>query len=111
MYVFVHACLCVYVCVLQKARELHLEEQSLWQLEADRACVSQLLVHHGKDGPLEVVFLVHHGKGGPLDAQRRQEAVRSYTASREERVESFLGALQLKRDLFFTSLSTLAAQG
>ena len=97
MCVSVRACLCVRVCVLQKARELHLEEQDLWQLEADRACVAQLLVHHGK--------------GGPLDAQRRQEALRSYAASREERVEGFLGALQLKRDLLFTSLSTVAAQG
>ncbi|XP_067093984.1 dehydrodolichyl diphosphate synthase complex subunit DHDDS [Osmerus mordax] len=96
---------------IQKARELHLEEQGLRQLEADRVCVAQLLVHHRKSGPLDAQHLVHHGKSGSLDAKRKQEAVRSYAASREERVEGFLGALQLKRDLFFTSLSTLAAQG
>lgn len=80
---------------IQKARDLHREEQGLQQLEADRACVAQLLVHHGN--------------GRPEDARRRQEAVLSYAARREERVQGFLGVLQHKRDSFFTGLVSLPA--
>lgn len=80
--------------VLQKAREQHRESQALQQLEADRSCVTELLQHHGN--------------GTPVDAQSRQEALRGYTASREERVRHFLGALQHKRDTFFTDLCSPA---
>ncbi|XP_064856195.1 dehydrodolichyl diphosphate synthase complex subunit DHDDS-like isoform X1 [Oncorhynchus nerka] len=80
---------------LQKARDQHREEQALQQHEADRACLADLLQHHGN--------------GKPLDAQRRQEALLNYTASREERVQDFLGALQHKRDSFLTDLTSQAA--
>ncbi|KAL2084766.1 hypothetical protein ACEWY4_020284 [Coilia grayii] len=80
---------------LQKAREHHRESQAVLQLEADRSCVAELLQQH-------------HGNGTPTDAQSRQEALRSYTASREERVHHFLGALQHKRDTFFSDLCSPA---
>uniref|UniRef100_A0A3P8YKE1 Alkyl transferase n=1 Tax=Esox lucius TaxID=8010 RepID=A0A3P8YKE1_ESOLU len=76
---------------LQKARDQHQEDQAIQQLEADRACVAELIQHCGN--------------GNPLDAQRRQEALLQYTASREERVQDFLCALQHKRDSFFTDLT------
>uniref|UniRef100_A0AAZ3P9Z4 ditrans,polycis-polyprenyl diphosphate synthase [(2E,6E)-farnesyldiphosphate specific] n=1 Tax=Oncorhynchus tshawytscha TaxID=74940 RepID=A0AAZ3P9Z4_ONCTS len=80
---------------LQKARDQHREGQALQQHEADRACLADLLQHHGN--------------GKPLDAQRRREALLNYTASREERVQDFLGALQHKRDSFLTDLTSQAA--
>uniref|UniRef100_A0A667ZL65 Alkyl transferase n=1 Tax=Myripristis murdjan TaxID=586833 RepID=A0A667ZL65_9TELE len=79
---------------IQKARDLHREEQELQQLEADRACVAEVLQHHGN--------------GKPADAQRRQEALLHYTACREERVQDFLEALKHKRDSFFTDLASQA---
>ncbi|KAJ7985313.1 hypothetical protein DPEC_G00350780 [Dallia pectoralis] len=79
---------------LQKARDQHREDQTAQQLEADRACVVDLLQHSGN--------------GKPLDAQRRQEALHHYTASREQRVQDFICALQHKRDSFFTDLNSQA---
>ncbi|XP_030637808.1 dehydrodolichyl diphosphate synthase complex subunit DHDDS [Chanos chanos] len=79
---------------LQKARELHKEEQAQQQLESDRVCVAQL-VQHG-------------GNGKPMDAHNRQKALNNYTTSREERVHNFLAALQSKRDNFFHKLSQTA---
>ncbi|XP_005806544.1 dehydrodolichyl diphosphate synthase complex subunit DHDDS [Xiphophorus maculatus] len=75
---------------IQKARELHREEQALQQLEADCACIAE--------------HLQHQGNGKPADAQRRQEALQHYTVTREERVQDFLQALKHKRDTFFTNL-------
>uniref|UniRef100_A0A3Q4GVJ4 Alkyl transferase n=1 Tax=Neolamprologus brichardi TaxID=32507 RepID=A0A3Q4GVJ4_NEOBR len=75
---------------IQKARDLHREHQALQQLEADRACVAELLQHHSN--------------GKPADSQRRQEALLHYTACREERVRDFLEALKHKRDSFFSDL-------
>uniref|UniRef100_H2MJ95 Alkyl transferase n=1 Tax=Oryzias latipes TaxID=8090 RepID=H2MJ95_ORYLA len=75
---------------IQKARELHREEQALQQLEADRACVADLLQHQGN--------------GKPADAKRRQEALHLCTASREARVQDFLQALKQKRNHFFSDL-------
>ncbi|KAI3360571.1 hypothetical protein L3Q82_002437 [Scortum barcoo] len=75
---------------IQKARELYQEHQASQQLEADRACVAE--------------HLQHHGNGKPADAQRRQEALRHYTACREERIQDFLKALKHKRDSFFKDL-------
>uniref|UniRef100_A0A3P9NJ26 Alkyl transferase n=1 Tax=Poecilia reticulata TaxID=8081 RepID=A0A3P9NJ26_POERE len=65
---------------IQKARELHREEQALQQLEADCACIAE--------------HLQHQGNGKPADAQRRQEALQHYTVAREERVQDFLQALK-----------------
>ncbi|RVE63010.1 hypothetical protein OJAV_G00162760 [Oryzias javanicus] len=75
---------------IQKARELHREEQALQQLEADRACVADLLQHQGN--------------GKPADAKRRQEALQRYSVSREARVQDFLQALKQKRNNFFFDL-------
>ncbi|KAM4601491.1 dehydrodolichyl diphosphate synthase complex subunit DHDDS [Polymixia lowei] len=78
---------------IQKARDLHREEEVRQQLEADCACVAELLQHHGN--------------GKPVDGQRRQDTLLHYTAHREERVQDFLEALKTKRDSFFTDLSSL----
>uniref|UniRef100_A0A3B3CMY2 Alkyl transferase n=1 Tax=Oryzias melastigma TaxID=30732 RepID=A0A3B3CMY2_ORYME len=75
---------------IQKARDLHREEQALQQLEADRACVADLLQHQGN--------------GKPADAKRRQEALQRYSVSREARVQDFLQALKQKRNNFFFDL-------
>ncbi|KAG9337153.1 hypothetical protein JZ751_029744 [Albula glossodonta] len=84
---------------LQKAKDLHKEQQALQQLEADRRCVAELLMHHGSGS----------GNGKPTDAQSRQEHLLSYVAEREERVQGFLGALQHRRDRYFTDLAALTA--
>ncbi|XP_041089756.1 dehydrodolichyl diphosphate synthase complex subunit DHDDS isoform X2 [Polyodon spathula] len=76
---------------LQKARDQHAEARVLQQLEADRCCAADLLQQTGL--------------GKPVDPQLRQEALQKYTAEREERVHSFLTALQEKRDRFFTDLN------
>ncbi|XP_006631578.2 dehydrodolichyl diphosphate synthase complex subunit DHDDS [Lepisosteus oculatus] len=78
-------------CSLQKAREHHREEQARQQLEADRRCVSDLLQQNGS--------------GRSPDARQRQELLQKYTVERETRVQGFLGALQQRRDSFFTVLS------
>ena len=78
----------------QKARELHQDEQRRQQLEADHACVAELLHHHGN--------------GKPADAPRRQEAVMEYGVRREARVKDFLEALRNKRDSFLTELASQA---
>lgn len=89
MYIF--KCMSNLVCLLlQKARDLHREHQALQQLEADRACVAELLQHHSN--------------GKPVDSQRRQQALLHYTSCREERVRDFLEALKHKRDSFFSDL-------
>uniref|UniRef100_A0A3B1IIS7 ditrans,polycis-polyprenyl diphosphate synthase [(2E,6E)-farnesyldiphosphate specific] n=1 Tax=Astyanax mexicanus TaxID=7994 RepID=A0A3B1IIS7_ASTMX len=75
---------------IQKAREVHREGQAVQQLESDHSCVAELLQHRGN--------------GKPVDPQCRQTALQSYAASREERVQRFIGALQQKRDTFFDHL-------
>ncbi|XP_073728667.1 dehydrodolichyl diphosphate synthase complex subunit DHDDS [Misgurnus anguillicaudatus] len=77
---------------LQKAQELHREDQVLQQMEADRTCVAELLQQRGN--------------GKPMDAQSQQTALINYTARREERVRCFLDALQHKRDTFLDDLSS-----
>ncbi|XP_052000419.1 dehydrodolichyl diphosphate synthase complex subunit DHDDS-like isoform X1 [Xyrauchen texanus] len=79
---------------LQKARDLHKEDQVLQQMEADRTCVTELLHHHGN--------------GKPMDAQSQETMLLNYIASREERVRCFLNALQHKRDTFINDLSSQA---
>lgn len=79
---------------IQKARDLHQEQQALLQLEADGACVAE--------------HLPHQGNGKPADTKQRQEALLRYTACREERVQDFLEALKHKRDLFFSDLCSQA---
>ncbi|KAJ8405006.1 hypothetical protein AAFF_G00329270 [Aldrovandia affinis] len=82
---------------LQKARDLHREQQALQQLEADRNCVADLMMHHGK------------GNGKAADTHSRQEHLLNYAADREERVQGFLGTLQHRRDSYFTELAGKAA--
>lgn len=79
---------------IQKARELHREEQVLQQMESDRTCVAEILQHRGN--------------GKPMDSQSQQNALLNYSSSREERVRGFLNALQHKRDAFFDDLSSQA---
>ncbi|CAL8249710.1 unnamed protein product [Boreogadus saida] len=79
---------------IMKARELHQDEQHRQQLEADHACVAQLLRHHGN--------------GKPADGARRREAVAEYGLRREARVKDFLEALRNKRDSFLTRLASQA---
>lgn len=86
----IHQTLCV-CFALQEARDLHREEQALEQLEADRACVAEHLQHQGNNGK-------------PADAQKRQEALQRFIASREARVHDFLQALKHKRNSFFLDL-------
>lgn len=86
--------------MFQKARDVHQEQQALHQLEADRACVAELLQHHGN--------------GKPPDDQKRQEVLQHYAACREERIQNFLEALKHKRDSYFNDLSSdaiLAEEG
>ncbi|KAJ8341045.1 hypothetical protein SKAU_G00333360 [Synaphobranchus kaupii] len=83
---------------LQKARDLHREQQALQQLEADRHCVAELLLMHSGNG-----------KGNAMDTQSRQEHLLTYTAEREERVRGFLEALQQRRDSYFTDLTSQVA--
>lgn len=75
---------------IQKAREIHREGQAVQQMESDHSCVAELLQHRGN--------------GKPVDPHSRQTALLSYAASREERVQRFVGALQEKRDTFFDRL-------
>ncbi|TRY58566.1 hypothetical protein DNTS_000406 [Danionella cerebrum] len=82
---------------LQKARELHQEEQKLQQLESDSTCLSEILQRGGN--------------GKPMEAQSRQNALLHYTSSREQRVQRFLNALQHKRDSFFDRLSSQTNDG
>ncbi|KAM9798645.1 dehydrodolichyl diphosphate synthase complex subunit DHDDS [Neosynchiropus ocellatus] len=73
---------------IQKARELHRENQAQLQLEADRAALAEHM----------------HGNGKPADVLRRQEALQHYVSCREERVQDFLVALKRKRDSYFNDL-------
>ncbi|XP_013883703.1 dehydrodolichyl diphosphate synthase complex subunit DHDDS [Austrofundulus limnaeus] len=76
---------------IQKARDLHREEQALEQLEADRACVAEHLQRQSNNGK-------------PADAQKRREALQRHIACREARVQDFLRALKHKRNSFFHDL-------
>ncbi|KAJ8289553.1 hypothetical protein GJAV_G00002620 [Gymnothorax javanicus] len=84
---------------LQKAQDLHREKQALQQLEADRRCVAEQLMNSG------------NGRGNEMDAQSRRKHLLMYVAEREERVQSFLEALQHRRDSYFTDLSSQVAFG
>lgn len=72
-----------------------MENEAAQQLESDCACVAELLQQGGN--------------GKPVDARSRHAALLSYTASREERVSRFLGALQNKRDTYFEYMSSPTA--
>ncbi|CAO2589429.1 Dehydrodolichyl diphosphate synthase complex subunit Dhdds, partial [Lemmus lemmus] len=68
---------------LQKARDMYAEERKRQQLERDQAAVTEQLLREG---------LQASG-----DAQLRRTRLHRLSAEREERVQSFLKALELKR--------------
>ncbi|XP_073174164.1 dehydrodolichyl diphosphate synthase complex subunit DHDDS isoform X2 [Lepidochelys kempii] len=80
---------------LQKARDLHMEEGKRQQLESDQAYVTNKLQQEGS---------ASHG-----DSQRRRTLLQKYTALREERIQSFLQALEHKRVDFLERLCTVSA--
>uniref|UniRef100_H3A886 Alkyl transferase n=3 Tax=Latimeria chalumnae TaxID=7897 RepID=H3A886_LATCH len=80
---------------LQKARDLHAEDQIRQQLESDEACVLELLQQKG------------NGKTGA--PQRKQELLLRYSSEREERVRSFVQALEQKSEKLFSDLARTAA--
>ncbi|XP_067863026.1 dehydrodolichyl diphosphate synthase complex subunit DHDDS isoform X1 [Heptranchias perlo] len=75
---------------LQKAKGLQEAECRQQQVEADRACV------------VELVQLGTTGETG--DAECKQELIQKYSREREERVSNFLRELENKRRKFFTDL-------
>ncbi|XP_007522611.1 dehydrodolichyl diphosphate synthase complex subunit DHDDS isoform X1 [Erinaceus europaeus] len=79
----------------QKARDMYAEEQKRQQLERDQAAVTEQLLREG---------LQASG-----DAQLRRTCLHKLLARREERVQGFLQALELKRAHWLTRLGTASA--
>ncbi|XP_006883547.1 PREDICTED: dehydrodolichyl diphosphate synthase isoform X3 [Elephantulus edwardii] len=80
---------------LQKARDLYAEERKRQQLERDQAAVTEQLLREG-----------FHTTG---DAQLRRTCLHKLSARREERVQGFLQALELKRADWLARLGTASA--
>ncbi|XP_021118776.1 dehydrodolichyl diphosphate synthase complex subunit DHDDS isoform X2 [Heterocephalus glaber] len=81
--------------VLQKARDMYAEERKSHQLERDQAAVTEQLLQEG---------LQASG-----DAQLRRTRLHKLLARREERVQGFLQALELKRADWLAHLGTASA--
>ncbi|XP_010378714.1 dehydrodolichyl diphosphate synthase complex subunit DHDDS isoform X4 [Rhinopithecus roxellana] len=81
--------------VLQKARDMYAEERKRQQLERDQATVTEQLLREG---------LQASG-----DAQLRRTRLHKLSARREERVQGFLQALELKRADWLARLGTASA--
>uniref|UniRef100_A0A673UYP9 Alkyl transferase n=1 Tax=Suricata suricatta TaxID=37032 RepID=A0A673UYP9_SURSU len=81
--------------MLQKARDLYAEERKRQQLERDQAAVTEQLLQEG---------LQASG-----DAQLRWTRLHKLSARREERVQGFLQALELKRADWLARLGTASA--
>ncbi|XP_026311741.1 dehydrodolichyl diphosphate synthase complex subunit DHDDS isoform X4 [Piliocolobus tephrosceles] len=81
--------------VLQKARDMYAEERKRQQLERDQATVTEQLLQEG---------LQASG-----DAQLRRTRLHKLSARREERVQGFLQALELKRADWLAHLGTASA--
>uniref|UniRef100_A0A8C2VEJ7 Alkyl transferase n=1 Tax=Chinchilla lanigera TaxID=34839 RepID=A0A8C2VEJ7_CHILA len=81
--------------VLQKARDMYAEERKRHQLERDQAAVTEQLLREG---------LQASG-----DAQLRRTRLHKLSARREERVQGFLQALELKRADWLARLGTASA--
>ncbi|KAM5246859.1 dehydrodolichyl diphosphate synthase complex subunit DHDDS isoform 3-T3 [Ctenodactylus gundi] len=81
--------------VLQKARDMYAEERKRHQLERDQAAVTEQLLQEG---------LQASG-----DAQLRRTRLHKLSARREERVQGFLQALELKRADWLARLGTASA--
>ncbi|XP_010017930.1 PREDICTED: dehydrodolichyl diphosphate synthase isoform X4 [Nestor notabilis] len=80
---------------LQKARDSYMEERRRQQMERDQAYVAKKLQQEG---------VVSHG-----DSRRRWTLLQKCTAMREERIQSFLQALEHKRADFFERLCSVSA--
>lgn len=80
---------------LQKARDSYMEERRRQQMERDQAYVAKKLQQEG---------VASHG-----DSQRRRTLLQKCTAMREERIQSFLQALEHKRADFFERLCSVSA--
>ncbi|XP_012501362.1 PREDICTED: dehydrodolichyl diphosphate syntase complex subunit DHDDS [Propithecus coquereli] len=80
---------------LQKARDMYAEERKWQQLERDQAAVTEQLLQEG---------LQASG-----DAQLRRTRLHKLSARREERVQGFLQALELKRADWLARLGTASA--
>uniref|UniRef100_H0VBI9 Alkyl transferase n=1 Tax=Cavia porcellus TaxID=10141 RepID=H0VBI9_CAVPO len=81
--------------MLQKARDMYAEERKRHQLERDQAAVTEQLLREG---------LQASG-----DAQLRRTRLHKLSARREERVQGFLQALELKRADWLARLGTASA--
>uniref|UniRef100_A0ABI8A2S6 Alkyl transferase n=1 Tax=Felis catus TaxID=9685 RepID=A0ABI8A2S6_FELCA len=81
--------------MLQKARDMYAEERKRQQLERDQAAVTEQLLQEG---------LQASG-----DAQLRRTRLHKLSARREERVQGFLQALELKRADWLARLGTASA--
>ncbi|XP_045401831.1 dehydrodolichyl diphosphate synthase complex subunit DHDDS isoform X4 [Lemur catta] len=79
----------------QKARDMYAEERKWQQLERDQAAVTEQLLQEG---------LQASG-----DAQLRRTRLHKLSARREERVQGFLQALELKRADWLARLGTASA--
>ncbi|XP_010146926.1 PREDICTED: dehydrodolichyl diphosphate synthase isoform X3 [Eurypyga helias] len=80
---------------LQKARDSYMEERRRQQMERDQAYVTKKLQQEG---------FASHG-----DSRRRRTLLQKCTATREERIQGFLQALEHKRADFFERLCTVSA--
>ncbi|XP_057641029.1 dehydrodolichyl diphosphate synthase complex subunit DHDDS isoform X2 [Chionomys nivalis] len=80
---------------LQKARDMYAEERKRRQLERDQAAVTEQLLQEGIQAS--------------GDAQLRRTRLHRLSAKREERVQSFLKALKLKRADWLALLGTAPA--
>ncbi|XP_065753693.1 dehydrodolichyl diphosphate synthase complex subunit DHDDS isoform X4 [Phocoena phocoena] len=81
--------------MLQKARDMYAEDRKRQQLERDQAAVTEQLLQEG---------LQASG-----DAQLRRTRLHKLSARREERVQGFLQALELKRADWLARLGTASA--
>ncbi|CAH7435967.1 Dhdds [Phodopus roborovskii] len=80
---------------LQKARDMYAEERKRHQLERDQAAVTEQLLREGLQAS--------------ADAQLRRTRLHKLSAKREERVQGFLQALELKRADWLALLGTAPA--
>ncbi|XP_036602668.1 dehydrodolichyl diphosphate synthase complex subunit DHDDS [Trichosurus vulpecula] len=81
--------------MLQKAREMYVEERKRQQLESDQAAVTEQLLREGC--------------GPGRDSQLRRILLHKRSSGREERVQSFLQALERKREEWLARLGTASA--
>ncbi|XP_074074117.1 dehydrodolichyl diphosphate synthase complex subunit DHDDS isoform X2 [Macrotis lagotis] len=81
--------------MLQKAREMYVEERKRQQLESDQAAVTEQLLQEGC--------------GPSRDSQLRRILLHKRSSTREERVQSFLQALEHKREEWLARLGTASA--